>query len=73
MPRGAAPFKLENIVPYFRGGRFAMISIRMRGYQDPRLARHVDRFIAMADHYSEVGIETVRIRREAAGPPGAGG
>jgi len=36
MARGDPPFPLEHLVPYFRGGRFAMVAVRGRRYASPR-------------------------------------
>jgi len=74
MARGDPAFPLENLVPYFRGGRFAMISVRLRQYGVPELERQVDRYVAMADHYAAAAVATFRLRRqreqEAATGPG---
>ena len=74
MARGDPPFPLENLVPYFRGGRFAMVSIKLRHYGVPELERQVDRYIAMADHYMAATVATYRLRRqrEQTGGPEAG-
>ncbi|MBJ7601328.1 MAG: hypothetical protein DLM67_15725 [Candidatus Nephthysia bennettiae] len=64
MARGDRAFPLENLVPYFRGGRFAMIAIRGRRYGVPQLDRQVERYIAMADHYMAAAVATVRLRRQ---------
>ncbi|HKF78187.1 MAG TPA: hypothetical protein VKF59_18740 [Candidatus Dormibacteraeota bacterium] len=75
MARGDPPFPLENLVPYFRGGRFAMIAVRGRRYGVPELDRQVERYVAMADRYMAAAVATVRLRRQraqeaaGAGPP----
>jgi hypothetical protein len=46
MARGDPPFPLESLVPYFRGGRFAMIAVRGRRYGVPELDRRVERSVA---------------------------
>jgi hypothetical protein len=63
MARGDPAFPLENLVPYFRGGRFAMVAVRMRGYGVPELDRQVERYVAMADRYVAAAVATVRERR----------
>jgi hypothetical protein len=55
---------LENLVPYFRGGRFAMVSVKLRGYGVPELDRQTDRYIAMAEQYIQAAMATFRLRRE---------
>ena len=62
--RGDPPFPLEHLVPYFRGGRFAMVAIRGRRYGVPALDRQIERYIAMADHYSAAAVATFRLRRQ---------
>jgi hypothetical protein len=64
MARGDPPFPLEHLVPYFRGGRFAMVAVRGRRYGVPELDRQVDRYIAMADHYMAAAVATYRLRRQ---------
>ena len=64
MARGDPAFPLENLVPYFRGGRFAMVAIRGRRYGVPELERQVERYVAMADHYTAAAVQTLRLRRE---------
>ena len=72
MARGEPAFPLENLVPYFRGGRFAMVSVRIRRYGVPELDRQVDRYVAMADHYIEAAVATVRLRRQREREGGGG-
>jgi hypothetical protein len=55
---------LENLVPYFRGGRFAMLAVKGRRYGVPELDQQVDRYIAMADHYAAAAVATFRLRRQ---------
>jgi len=64
MARGDPPFPLEHLVPYFRGGRFAMVSVRGRRYELPQLDRQVERYIAMADRYMAAAVATYRLRRQ---------
>ena len=64
MARGDAPFPLEHLVPYFRGGRFAMVAVRGRRYGVPKLDRQIERYIAMADRYMAAAVETYRVRQQ---------
>ncbi|HYW26138.1 MAG TPA: hypothetical protein VE953_18340 [Terriglobales bacterium] len=64
MARGDPAFALENLVPYFRGGRFAMVAVRGRGYGVPELDRQVERYIAMTDNYMAAAVATFRLRRQ---------
>lgn len=65
MARGDPPFALDHLVPYFRGGRFAMISVRGRHYGVPALERQIDRYVAMTDRYMAAAVATYRLRRES--------
>lgn len=62
MARGDPPMALENLVPYFRGGRFAMVAVKLRRYGLPELDRQVDRYIAQADRYMAAAVATYRVR-----------
>lgn len=77
MPRGAAPMALENLVPYFRGARYAMVALKLRHPDDAGLAAEADRYIEMVDHYSEAAVATFKLKRaraaEAPGPEGRSG
>jgi hypothetical protein len=65
MARGDPPFPLENLVPYLRGGRFAVIALRHRhGHHDPDLAADADRYVAMTLRYEDAAKATFRLRRE---------
>ena len=64
MARGDSPFLLENLVPYFRGGRFAMVAVRGRRYGVPELDRQIERYVAMADRYMAAATATYRLRRQ---------
>ena len=64
MARGDPPMALENLVPYFRGGRFAMVAVKLRRYGLPELDRQVDRYIAQADRYMAAAVATYRLRRQ---------
>jgi hypothetical protein len=65
MARGDPPFPLENLVPYLRGGRFAVIALRHRHrHQDSDLAADADRYVAMTLRYEDAAKATFRLRRE---------
>jgi hypothetical protein len=55
---------LEQLVPYFRGARFANVALRFRHPDDPALGADTGRYIAMCDHYTEAAVATFRLRRE---------
>lgn len=63
MARGDPPFPLEHLVPYFRGGRFAMIAVRGRCSGVPELDRQIERCVAMSDRYMGATVATYRLRR----------
>lgn len=73
MARGDPAFPLENLVPYFRGGRFAMIAVRGRRYGVPELDRQVERYVAMADRYMAAAVATVRLHPQREQEAAAGG
>ena len=65
MARGDPAFALENLVPYLRGGRYAVLAIRHRHrLHDSDLAADADRFAAMTVRYEEAAKATFRLRRE---------
>jgi hypothetical protein len=65
MARGDPAFPLENLVPYLRGGRFAVIALRHRHRShDPDLAADADRYIAMTMRYEDAAKATFRLRRD---------
>jgi hypothetical protein len=61
--RGAPPMPLENLVPYFRGARFAVVALRRRHPDVPTLHADAERYIQMVDRYSEAAVATFRLRR----------
>ncbi|MDQ6909698.1 MAG: hypothetical protein M3Z84_02775 [Actinomycetota bacterium] len=65
MARGDPAFPLENLVPYMRGGRFAVIALRHRHrHHDPDLAADADRYAATTVRYEEAAKATFRLRRD---------
>ncbi len=72
MARGDPAYPLEHLVPYFRGGRFAMVAVRGRRYGVAALDRQVERYVAMVDQYIAAVAATVRLHRrheEGGGQP----
>jgi hypothetical protein len=62
---------LEQLVPYFRGARFAVVALRRRHPDAPGLDEDAQRYIDMLDRYSEAVIATFRLQRaqgQASGP-----
>ena len=71
MARGGAPMPLEQLVPYFRGARFAVVALRRRHPGLLELASDAQRYIDMVDRYSEAAVATFRLQRaqgQASGP-----
>lgn len=65
MARGDPAFALENLVPYLRGGRFAVLALRHRHRgHDPDLEADADRYVEMTMRYEEAAKATFRLRRE---------
>jgi hypothetical protein len=63
MARGDPPMPLEQLVPYFRGARFALIAIRQRHPDDPRLATDADNYVAMLQRFEAAVVATYRLHR----------
>jgi len=71
MPRGAPAMPLEQLVPYFRGARFAVVALRRRHPGTSGLDSDAQRYIDMLDRYTEAAIATFRLSRaqgQASGP-----
>ena len=65
MARGDPAFPLENLLPYMRGGRFAVIALSHRHrHHDPDLAADSNRYVQMTLRYEEAAKATFRLRRE---------
>ena len=64
MARGDPPMKLEHLVPYFRGGRFAVLAMRSRHRHDPDIREDGERYVRMVDRYAEAAMATYRLHRE---------
>lgn len=67
MARGDPPMPLEQLVPYFRGARFALLAIRIRHTDDADLGADVDRYMAMLQRFETAVIATYRLRRRQSG------
>jgi hypothetical protein len=64
---------LEQLVPYFRGARFANVALRLRHPDDQALRADTGRYIAMCDHYTEAAVATFRLKRDRARAASGGG
>jgi hypothetical protein len=63
MARGDPPMPLEQLVPYYRGARFALLAIKQRHQEDSGLAADVDNYMAMLQRFEAAVISTYRLRR----------
>jgi hypothetical protein len=61
----------ENLVPYFRGARFALVAMAMRHPDVERFVADATQYAAMLERYEKAVIETHRLRRrqQASSPP----
>ena len=67
MARGDPAFPLENLVPYMRGGRFAVTAMRVRhGDGNLALVDDAKRYAEMTVRFEEAGKATFRLRKEKA-------
>lgn len=63
MARGDPAMPLEQLVPYYRGARFALLAVRMRHPDDDVLAAEVERYSAMLQRFERAVVETYRLHR----------
>jgi len=63
MARGDPAMPLEQLLPYYRGARFALLAIRQRHPEDTRLAADVDTYVAMLQRFEAAVVATYRLRR----------
>jgi len=63
VPRGAPAIPLEQLAPYFRGARFAVVALRRRHPDAPGLDSDAQRYLDMLDRYTEAAIATFRLKR----------
>ena len=65
MARGDRPLPLEQLEPYMRGVKFAVLALSRRHKEhDPDLAEDATRYFDMAERYRQAAIATFRTRRE---------
>lgn len=65
MARGDRPLPLEQLEPYMRGAKFAVLALsRRHNDHDPDLAADAERYFEMAEHYRQAAIATFRVKRE---------
>jgi len=62
---------LENLVPYFRGARLALVAMRLRHPDCSGLEEDVERYHQMLERYSEAAVATFRLRRAREAPGGS--
>lgn len=60
---------LENLVPYFRGARFALVAMRLRHPADADLEADIERYLAMLDGYARAATDTFKLHRERQADP----
>ena len=65
MARGDPAIPLEQLLPYYRGARFALVAMRMRHPDDSVLGEDVERYTAVVQRFEAAIIETYRLRRRA--------
>lgn len=67
MARGDPALPLENLVPYMRGARFAVLAMRLRhGEHDLDLVDDAKRYADMTVRFEEAAKATFRLRRDKA-------
>jgi hypothetical protein len=65
MARGDRPLPFEQLEPYMRGARFAVLALSRRHQDhDPDLADDATRYFEMAERYRQAAIATFRAKRE---------
>ena len=65
MARGDRPLPLEQLEPYMRGAKFAVLALSRRHKEhDPDLADDAARYFEMAERYRQAAIATYRLKRE---------
>jgi hypothetical protein len=64
MPRGDPPRRLETLIDYFRGGRFAVGAFYGRVKdRDPELARAMREYMRNVDGYIDAVRETYKLKQ----------
>ena len=65
MARGDRPLPLEQLEPYMRGAKFAVLALsRRHKAHDPDIADDAARYFEMAERYRQAAIATFRAQRE---------
>src|SRR2546426_12469785 len=65
MARGDRPLPLEQLEPYMRGAKFAVLALSRRHKEhDPDLADDVARYVEMAEGYRQAASATFRAKRD---------
>lgn len=65
MARGDRPLPFEQLEPYMRGAKFAVLALSRRHKDhDPDVAEDAARYFEMAERYRQAAIATFRLRRE---------
>lgn len=68
MARGDRPLPLEQLEPYMRGAKFAVLALSRRHKEhDPDIVDDAARYFEMAERYRQAAIATFRARRERGG------
>ena len=58
---------LEQLLPYFRGARFALTAVKLRHPDDVSLGADVDDYVAMLHRFEAAVVATYRLRRRQDG------
>jgi hypothetical protein len=65
MARGDRPLPLEQLEPYMRGAKFAVLALsRRHKAHDPDIVADAARYFDMAESYRQAAIATFRAQRE---------
>lgn len=67
MARGDPAMPLEQLVPYYRGARFALLAMVMRRPDDEELRAEVEQYSAMLQRFERAAVETYRLHRSRGG------
>jgi hypothetical protein len=66
MARGDPAMPFEQLLPYYRGARFALVAMKLRHSEDADLVADADQYIGMLQRYEQAVIATWRLRRQEA-------
>ena len=68
MARGDRPLPLEQLEPYMRGAKFAVLALSRRHKEhDADIVDDAARYFEMAERYRQAAIATFRAQRERGG------